>query len=158
VQEFLKERADQLQASYSEKVKIQKEWVQAVDKLLDLLEQWLNDADSEKILQVHREDVQRRESGVGIYSVASLHIWLEAQEVRIIPVARNAVGPVLSAGAIHTGNSFGRVDLTNGVSKFLMFRVAVDPVDRWVIVDEDAYVPRELNRQSFDLAVQNLLQ
>ena len=95
---------------------------------------------------------------MGVYLVPSLQIRLEAQEVRVDPIARNALGPVWLEGAIHTGKSFGRVDLTNGAEKYLIFRVAVDPEDRWAIVDKDAYVPRELNRQSFDLAMQNLLQ
>ena len=158
LQEFLRERADQLHASLSERTKIQKEWSDAVHRLVVQIAGWLKDADSEGILDIQLETIQLREFGLGVYLVPSLLISLEAQEVRVDPIARNAVGPVWSDGAIHTGKSFGRVDLTNGIDRYLMFRVAVDPEDRWVIVDEDAYVPRELNRRSFDQAMQSLLQ
>src|SRR5208283_1746421 len=136
LQEFLKERADQLHASLSEKTKIQKEWSDAIHRLVIQIVDWLKDADSERILDVQLETKQLRELGVGVYFVPSLQVRLEAQEVRVDPIARNAVGPVWSDGAIHTGKSFGRVDLTNGVDRYLMYRVAVDPEDRWVIVDE----------------------
>ncbi len=158
LQEFLKQRAEHLSASFPEKVKIQNDWIQAVDRLLNQIKQWLKDADPQAILDVFEESVDRRESGVGVYQVHSLRIRLEAQEVRVIPIARNVLGPVSSSGTIHKGRSFGRVDMTNGVSKFLLFRTDVEPSDRWIIVDEDAYVPRDLDRGTFDAAMQSLLQ
>lgn len=158
LQDFLKQRADHLHASSSEKMKIQNEWIQAVNRLLTQIKQWLKDADQPGILNIFEESVDRRESGVGVYEVHSLRIRLEAQEVCVIPIARNVLGPVSSSGTIHKGKSFGRVDMTNGVSKFLLFRTEVEPSDRWIIVDEDAYVPRDLDRGSFDAAMQSLLQ
>jgi len=60
LQEFLKQRADHLRASLPEKVKIQNEWIQAVDKLLNQIKQWLKDADPGAILQIFEESVDPR--------------------------------------------------------------------------------------------------
>jgi hypothetical protein len=158
LQEFLKQRADHLRASSPERVRIQNEWIEAVDKLLKQIKQWLKDADLESILQVFEESVDRRESGVGVYTVHSLRIRLESQEVQVVPIARNVVGPVLTYDAIHTEKSFGRVDMTNNATKFLLFRTQREPEDQWVIVNDENYLALRLDRNSFDQAMRSLLE
>jgi hypothetical protein len=119
----------------------------------------LYDADSQNILEFFENSIQLREYEVGVYLVKRLTIRLEAQEVHVIPIARNAVGPVAaSSGSTHRGKSFGRVDITDGVAKFLLFRTQVQPADQWVIVDDETYIIRELNEESFASAMQSLLQ
>jgi hypothetical protein len=158
LQEFLKERADRIREGHSEKLRLQNEWIQAVDRLIRQIRQWLSDADSQNILEFFENSIQLRETDVGVYLVKRLTIRLEAQEVHVIPIARNAVGPVVSSGSTHRGRSFGRVDITDGVNKFLLFRTQIQPDDRWVIVNDENYIMRELNEESFASAMQSLLQ
>jgi hypothetical protein len=158
LQEFLKQRADHIRDTLPERVRVQNEWIQAVERLINQVKEWLTAADPQHILEFFEDTIQRRESDVGVYLVKRLVIRLEAQEVQVVPIARNVIGPVTTSGSAHTGRSYGRVDLTNGVSKFLLFRTQVEPSDRWIIVDEDAYIPRDLDRDTFDAAMQSLLQ
>ncbi len=158
LQEFLKRRADHIRDAFPERVRVQNEWIQAVDRLINQVKEWLTAADPQNILEFFEDTVQPRESDVGVYLVKRLLIRLEAQEVQVVPIARIVIGPVTTSGTTHTGRSYGRVDMTNGVSKFLLFRTQVEPSDRWIIVDEDAYVTRDLDRGTFDAAMQSLLQ
>ena len=73
-----------------------------------------------------------------------LVIRMEAREVRTVPIARMVVGPELSNGIIRLTRSFGRVDLTDGVEKFMLFRSQKDPSDEWVIVEEEAIHVQEI--------------
>ena len=158
LQEFLKQRADLERQATPQKLEIQREWCTAVERLINQVCQWLADADKEKILEVRDEWHQRRESGVGVYNVLGLVVRLEAQEVHIVPVARNVVGPVASTGTIHVARSFGRVDMTNGAEKYMLFRTKVAPSDEWVIINEDGFALQPFDQKSFDAAMQSLLQ
>ena len=158
LQDFLKQRADHIRDTLPERLRIQNEWIQAVERLINQLKEWLTASDPQHILEFFEDTVQRRESDVGVYLVKRLVIRLEAQEVQVVPIARNVIGPVTTSGATHTGRSHGRVDMTNGVNKFLLFRTQAEPSDRWIIVSDDTYVARDLDRASFDAAMQSLLQ
>ncbi len=46
--------------------------------------------------------------------------------------------------------SFGRVNLTDGVEKFMLFRSQKDHSDEWQIVEDRTYVVRKFHRQSFE--------
>jgi hypothetical protein len=53
---------------------------------------------------------------------------------------------------------FGRVDLTDGGEKFMLFRSQMDPSDEWIIVEDKGYTAKKFDRQSFEEAMQSLLQ
>jgi hypothetical protein len=158
LQEFLKKRAELAREAKPHKQEIQAEWRGALERLINQIVAWLTDSDKEKILEVREEWHFRREEGVGSYSVLGLVVALEAREVQIVPIARNAVGPLASTGTIRVGRSYGRVDMTNGAEKYTLYRTQVEPSDQWVIVHEDEFVPRPFDRNSFDAAMQSLLQ
>jgi hypothetical protein len=156
LKEFLKDRAEIELGRLSEKMAIQQEWKAAVERLITQIFGWLKDADELNILKIEEEWHQLREVSVGVYNVPGLVIRLEADEVRLVPVARDVVGPAGEAGTIR-GRSLGRVDLKNAGNKYMLFRTEKDP-DRWVIFDDESYTVREFDRQSFDEAMQSLLQ
>jgi DNA/RNA-binding domain of Phe-tRNA-synthetase-like protein len=54
--------------------------------------------------------------------------------------------------------AFGRVDLTDGGEKFMIFRSRKDPEDEWMIVEDRGYVVRKFDRRSFEDAMQSLLE
>ena len=67
-------------------------------------------------------------------------------------------GPLSSTGAIHVSRAFGRVDLTDGLQKFMIFRVEKDPEDRWSIIEQDRFQMRALDPSAFEEAFKALLE
>lgn len=158
LKEFLSARAAVERGRADEKKALQTEWIWAVRRLVQQVKDWLSDADQEKLLQVKEDHQEVRESELGVYSVPRLIIQLEAREVRLTPVARMVVGPNLSNGMIRVTRAFGRVDLTSGDRRYLLFRSQKEPDDAWAIVEDEGFTVKRLDRESFEEAMQSLLQ
>jgi hypothetical protein len=158
LEEFLTEREQMERGRADEKIAVQKEWIGAVRRLIDQMTEWLRAADKNHLLEIEETQYKLREVDVGVYTVPGLVIWLEAQEARVIPVARMVVGPDLSNGLIHVVRAFGRVDMTDGEKKFLLFRTEIDPADAWVILEDEGFTFKRFTRESFEEATQSLLQ
>ena len=70
----------------------------------------------------------------------------------------HVAGPTSLTGVIHVPRAYGRVDMTNGLSKFMLFRVEKEPEDRWNIIEQDSYQMRPFDRASFEETLQSLLE
>ena len=75
-----------------------------------------------------------------------------------MPISRMVVGPSLSNGIIHVARAFGRVDLKSGDRKYLLFRSQIEPNESWVIVEDEGFTVKRFDRDSFEEAMQSLLQ
>src|SRR5437868_3005920 len=109
LKEFLTSRAEIERERLDEKLAIQNEWRAAVLRLIEQIVAWLQDADARRILEIHDDSHLLREVNVGVYNLPGLVIRLEAEEVRVVPIARNAVGPVEDIGSTRIRRSLGRV-------------------------------------------------
>jgi hypothetical protein len=142
LKEFLHERAEIERGHADEKKVIQQEWIGSIHRLVEIEEKWR----------------KLREIDVGVYTAPGLVIRLEAQEVRVIPVARMVVGPDLSNGLIRADRAIGRLDLTDGDKRFLLFRSRNHPVDEWVVLEDEGYTFKRFDRQVLEEAMQSLLR
>ena len=158
LKEFLAAEAEKLQSERSEAMKKRDEWIESVGRLLHQIEEWLGEADSGQALTRKRGHLTLREVGIGTYDVPFLLIELGVREVSITPVARFVAGPLSSTGSMHILRSYGRVDMGNRLEKYMLFRIEKDPVDRWVIIEEDGYRTQPFDRDSFESAFQSLLE
>jgi hypothetical protein len=158
LQEFLSDRAEIERGKADEKKAVQSEWISAVRRLIQQIREWLRDADRENLLKIDEEYRELREENVGVYAAPVLIVRLEAREVSVLPIARMVVGPYLSNGIVKVNRCFGRVDLTDGANKFMLFRTQKDPSDEWVSVDDDGYRIAKFDRQAFEQAMQSLLR
>lgn len=157
LKEFLAEHAEIERGRADEKRAIQQEWIGAIQRLIQQVEEWLTDSDPLHLLEIEERDHEVREIDVGVYTAPGLVIRLGAREVRLVPIARKVVGPYLSGDTITMARALGRVDLTDGGEKFLIFRSRTDP-DEWVIAAERGYVVKRFDRRSFEEAMQSLLE
>jgi hypothetical protein len=158
LKEFLAERAEIERSRADEKRAIQQEWRESLYRLVQQIQEWLVDSDPGHLLEIEESYHELREVNVGVYTAPGLVIRDEAREVRIVPIARMVVGPLLADGGVRMNRAFGRVDMTDGGEKFMLFRSQKDPSDEWVIVDDREYVVRKFDRQSFEEAMQRLLE
>jgi len=155
LKEFLAGEADKLRNEQSDAMTKRREWIAAVDRLLAQIKDWLQEADPEQILMIQETSHQLRERMIGTYEVHGLSIGVGLREIRVTPVARYVAGPMSSTGTIR---AHGRVDLTNGFSKYMLFRT--DPIADgiWIIIEQDGYRTQPFNRESFESACRNLLE
>ena len=158
LKEFLAERAEIEHGRADEKKAIQQEWIGAVRRLIQQIKDWLADSDTNHLLEIAESSHELREMDVGVYTAPGLVVREEAREVRILPVARMVVGPLLVDSSIRMTRAFGRVDLTDGGEKFMLFRTQKDPSDEWMIVEDRGYTVTKFNRQTFEEAMLRLLE
>src|SRR5579885_289108 len=124
------------------------EWVDAVNRLVSQLSQWLTEADPKGVLEVERVEFRKAEEEIGSYQVPGLDIRLGCTAgVRIMPVGRNVVGSVAFRGAVGMPAE-GRVDLTDGFRKYTLYR-PLEGGERWHVVD-DRYNIAPLDQARFE--------
>jgi hypothetical protein len=145
---FLAQRAEIKRGRADYESTLQREWISAIQRLLDQMIDWLRAADKEHLL----------ENEVGVYDAPGLAIRLDAREVKVVPAARMVVGPDLTNGIVRIVRAFGRVDMTDGARKYLVFRTQVDPTEEWTIVEDEGFTFKKFTRESFEEAMQGLLQ
>ena len=152
--EFLDKQAQQKQ-QHEERRQRREQWIAALDRLIKQLSAWLAEADPGRVLDVVRTDVERAEPGLGTYQAPSLTISLGEAAVLVVPVGRDVVGIVGSQGDIGI-RAEGRVDITDGIRKYILYRTLKDGQEKWYALDEH-FKAEPLNREQLEKILQDLL-
>jgi hypothetical protein len=158
LKEFLTSEAEKLRSEQSEAVSKREEWVASVERLIAEMKEWLGQADTERVLMIDESPIRVGERGLGTYEVPALTIGLGTREVRVKPVARVVSAPLRATAMMQVPRAYGRVDMTNGLDRYLIFRVEKEAADRWTIVEQDGPLVEPFNRKSFESAFQRLLE
>jgi hypothetical protein len=155
--EFLKEQAEEQRRQAPQVEQKRQEWVGALEGLLQQMEQWLEKADSERVLRLERTKVTLREEGLGLYTAPGLIIELGTQRVEVLPRARNTAGAIL----LEDGKTYrvqGRVDLTNGGLPFVLHRLVTDQGDQWFLLPGRDDRAKRLDKEVFEALLLSLLR
>jgi hypothetical protein len=158
LKEFLASEAEKLQNERSDAMKKRDEWVASVGRLLTQIREWLGEADANQVLTIEEGQLTLREAGIGTYDVPFLLIELGAREISINPIARFVAGPSSSTGSIRILRAYGRVDMSNRLDKYMIFRLEKELDGPWIIIEEDGYRSQPFNRDTFESAFQTLLK
>ncbi|MBY0528499.1 MAG: hypothetical protein K2R98_34230 [Gemmataceae bacterium] len=133
------------------------EWIVAVDRLLAQLRTWLADSQTAELLDLEPLAFEKREQFLGTYHIKGLAIHFGERTVKVVPVGRAVLahlGPYAEPG--HE-NAEGRVDITNGAYKYLVYRKLNDAAEeQWLVQDERSDI-RPLDREQFEAILQALL-
>jgi hypothetical protein len=158
LREFLASDAEKLRGEQAEAMGKREEWIESVRQLIDQIKEWLKDADEKHVLMIDGSPIRISERGLGTYEVPALTIGLGTREVRVKPIARYVGAPLRATALLQVPRAYGRVDLTNGLDRYLIFRVEKEGGDRWRIVEQDGPLVEPFNRKSFETAFQRLLE
>ena len=151
-QEFLHKKAEE-QRVLSRR-DLRDEWIEAVGRLISQIDQWLTEADPQGVLDKIDIPYEKAEVGLGRYTVHGLKIGLGDLSAQVIPVARNVVG---SHRIQQDGSQLGgRVDITNGIMKYILRRTLKDGAESWEVLDEH-FGSDPLDRARLELILQDLL-
>jgi hypothetical protein len=151
--EFLDKQAKQQnQSGWREQ---REEWIAAVGRLMEKLRAWLAESDPKKVLDVVPIEHRRIEPSLGIYIAPGLRISVHQAVVDVVPIGRNVIGTVGSHGASEI-RAEGRVDITDGIRKYMFYRTLKDGQEIWYAVDE-RFQATPLDRSRFEAILQDLL-
>ena len=119
--------------------KRKQEWCNALDQVMKLIARWLEDAQTQELLQVEHYNVTRNEQLVGNYEVPALKVISpNGNTVRIEPKALWIVG------------ANGRVDIERPPRKEMLVR---DESGEWhfarLQIDHSGWEYEEFNEQNF---------
>jgi hypothetical protein len=153
LREFLRDKARE--DDQRERLQRREEWLTAVNHLIRQLRAWLEAVDSEKLLMIYDQEYDKLEQGLGMYKVSGLNVGLRDSLVKIIPVSRNVVASVESKGDAGV-RAEGRVDISDGLRKYILYRTLRDGRDRWYALDEQ-YKATLLDQARFEEIMQDLL-
>ncbi len=151
-QEFLHRKAEeQGQSSARER---RDEWIAAVDRLTRQIEGWLRESDPEGVLDLIPVTFDKAEKGLGPYKIDGLQVGVGELSARVVPVARNVVGSprIMGDGA----RLAGRVDITDGIKKYVLRRVLKDGSETWEVLD-DHFGAAPFDRDRLESILQDLL-
>ena len=153
LRELLKEKAHE--SNQRERREKRDEWVAAVKRLIGQFREWLREADPEQVLDVMTLDIEKLEQGLGTYHVPGLEISLDDTTVRVLPVGRNVVGFVGPRGDAGI-RAVGRIDITDGSQKYILYRTTEGGEDRWYALD-GRFEATLLDQHRFEAIMRDLL-
>jgi hypothetical protein len=130
------------------------EWIDSVGRLMDQFRQWLQEADKEGVLRLDKEVHELGEEGLGWYEVPGITVLLGDRRVRIRAVGRNTIGRITPSEV----QAQGRVDMTNGTDRCILYRVLDDQGERWVIYQPDTGKLTPLAREAFEATMARMLE
>jgi hypothetical protein len=155
--DFLRERAARYESQQGDARDVLEEWRAAVDRLFTQLCGWLKEADPTGIIAVERGQEKVREQGLGHYEVPRLDLRAFGKWVGLIPKARRTVGTAHPPQKKVPERADGRVDITDELRRYVLYRFLEDGQDVWVIDDLHSG-QQPLTREAFEKALMSYWQ
>jgi hypothetical protein len=157
-QEFLRQKTEG--SDIKDRRRNRAEWLAALDRLYDQIRGWLHEADPEELIEIVTYEVERVERPLGVYDAPAMKLRLGTDSVDVRPVGRFSMGLLASQminGHLKGGGpAAGRVDITNGERKHLLFREVEGEEDRWYAVDDHSRV-EPFDRHRLEAILQDLM-
>jgi hypothetical protein len=151
--EFLHQKAQEERES--QRRERREEWTAAVDRLMKQLRAWLEQSDPEKVLELIPLEFDKAEQGLGLYRVPGLRISAGEASAQVVPVGRNVVGLVGPRGDAGV-RADGRVDITDGTRKYILYRTLAEGQEKWYVLDE-RFNPTPLDQGRLEAILLDLL-
>jgi len=152
------------------------EWRAAVERLFDQIKEWLKKSDPDGFIEIEQSQEDIKEPGLGRYRVPRLDLRFFGKWIGIIPKARRTVGTAKPPQKSAPERADGRVDITDELQRYVLYRFREGDRDVWVIDGFDRsyeapekawpgqvqYTPRSeatlLNQETFEKALMSYLQ
>jgi hypothetical protein len=174
--DFLHHQAQKHQAEVTAGKATVEEWRTAIEQLFRQIREWLKQSDPEGVIKIDEAQEEIREPGLGHYAVSRLNLRALGKWIGIIPKARKTVGTVKPPQKSVPERAEGRVDITDELRRYVLYRFREDGRDVWWIdgleqgydagektwSGQVQYVPRlesrRLDQEAFERALMSYLQ
>jgi hypothetical protein len=174
--EFLQQQAKKHRAEVDAGKTTVDEWRTAIERLFQQIREWIRESDSEGVIEITVSQEEIREPGLGRYHVPRLDLRAFGKWIGIIPKARKTVGTAKPPLRSAPQRAEGRVDITDELRRYVLYRFRDNGSDSWLIEGLDIgghdaaekpwqvaqYVPRseprQLDQETFERALMSYLQ
>jgi hypothetical protein len=155
--DFLRQQAEKHQAEVRAGKATVDEWRAAIERLFAQLRAWLKESDPEGVIEIEEGQAEITEKGLGHYRVPRLDLRAFGKWVGIIPKARHTVGTATPPQKSAPQRAAGRVDITDELRRYVLYRFQEDGGDVWLIDDLESG-PKPLNQDAFERALMSYLR
>jgi hypothetical protein len=175
--DFLHQLAEKHQAEVNSAKGEVDEWHTAIERLFIQIREWLKESDPQGLIEIEEGQVEVREPGLGRYRVPRLNLRAFGKWIGIIPKARRTVGTATPPQKSAPERAEGRVDLTDELRRYVLYRFRDSARDVWLIdglefdghdatekawPGEVRYIsrsePRPLDQETFERALMSYLR
>ena len=153
LKEVLRTKVQAFEAETERNKGVISDWQAAVAKLFEQLRQWIASSDPDKILEVQERKKEVSEPGLGQYTVNQLDIRGLGKWIGILPKARRTIRTAAPPQSGAPERATGRVDITDEVTRYILYRFSKDGVDDWRIEGPNGSELRPLSQQTFESAL-----
>ena len=163
LQQYLHEQAPKKQAGKE----LVAEWREAIERLFAEIKGWLKESDPEGVIDIEEGQQEVNEPGIGRYRVPRLNLGVLGKWIGIIPKARSTNRTAKLSEPSAPSKAEGRVDITDEVVRYLLYRFKEGDKDVWYIEDphdspwDSPWVKPEfkrLNKVEFESALMRYLR
>jgi hypothetical protein len=153
------------------------EWRAALERLFSRIREWLKESDPDGVIEIEEGEQRIREPGLGNYRVPRLDLRAFGKWIGIIPKARKTVGTATPPQKSAPQRAEGRVDITDELRRYVLYRFRDNGRDSWLIEGLDVggqdasektwpgeirYIPRSeprpFDQEAFERALMSYLQ
>jgi hypothetical protein len=155
--DFLREQADKHRAEAIAGKDMVDEWRSSVERLFATLRDWLKESDPHGVIEVEESQHEVTEPGLGRYRIPRLNLRAFGKWIGIIPKARKTVGSAKPPQNSAPKRATGRVDITDELRRYVLYRFHENGRDVWMI-DDLENEPQPLDRLGFERALMSYLR
>jgi hypothetical protein len=156
--DFLRQLAEKHQAEASAGRATVDEWRDAIERLFAQLRTWLKESDPEGLITIEESQQEVTEPGLGRYQVSRLNLRAFGRWIGIMPKARRTVATAKPPQMSAPQRAAGRVDMTDELRRYVLYRFQEDGRDVWLIDDLESEEPKPLDRDAFERALISYLR
>jgi hypothetical protein len=158
--DFLRQQAEKYQAEIAAGKADVEDWRAAVERLFSQMRAWIKDSDPQGFIEIKESSQNITEPGLGRYQVPRLDLYTFRQWIGIIPKARRTMATAKPPRKSVPEPAAGRVDITDEVRRYILYRFREDGQDMWMIDDLESMEskPKPFDREAFEKALMSYLQ
>ncbi|HEV3257147.1 MAG TPA: hypothetical protein VG013_09730 [Gemmataceae bacterium] len=155
--DFLREQAEKHKAEVEAGKATVEEWRAAIERLFEQIRAWLRESDPEGVIEIEEGKQDITEPGLGRYRVPRLDMRVFGKWIGIIPKARKTVGTAHPPQKAVPQRAAGRVDITDELRRYILYRSQEDGRDVWFIDDLQSE-QKPLDQATFERALMSYLR
>ncbi|HYT89356.1 MAG TPA: hypothetical protein VEL76_11675 [Gemmataceae bacterium] len=155
--EFLREQVEKHQAEGQSAKATVDEWRSAVERLFAQLREWLREDDPTGVIEIEEEQKDVTEPSLGRYRIPRLSLRAFGKWIGIIPKARKTVATASPPQKSAPQRADGRVDITDELRRYVLYRFRDDGRDVWLIDDLKSEA-KPLDKDAFERVLMSYLR
>lgn len=155
--EFLRAKEAERKAAIESGRETIEEWRTAVDRLLVTVRGWLAESDPNGVLTIDAGKFDVSEERLGTYSMPYMEIRGLGRTIFITPKSRYTVATAQLGGQPKVTRAAGRVNLSDDIKPFPLYRFKGESDDIWMIDDLTTGM-KLFDREQFEKALMSYLR